>query len=119
MEQNVIQKNMWNTASKAGLVLGLISTAYMFITKWTGQAEMPTFVSMILTGLLWCVKFGGCIWVMMFFMKKFSAENPETDNKGTRKLGMAMALLSNRMLMMICGHPFPPSDPRPHPRKAP
>lgn len=102
MEQNVIQKNMWNTAGKAGLVLGLISTAYMFITKWTGQAEMSAFLVMILNGLLWCLKFGGCIWVMMFFMKKYCAENPDADNKRTRRLGSMMALLSALVYSAFC-----------------
>lgn len=102
MEQNVIQKNMWNTASKAGLVLGLISTAYMFITKWTGQAEMPTFVSMILTGLLWCAKFGGCIWVMMFFMKMFVEKNPSATNISTRRLGIITAFLSALVYAAFC-----------------
>ena len=31
---------------------------------------------------------------MMFFMKKFVAENPEARNSHTRRLGMAMAFLS-------------------------
>ncbi|MBR5274090.1 MAG: DUF4199 domain-containing protein [Bacteroidales bacterium] len=94
MEQNVIQKNMWNTAGKAGLILGGISTAYLFITQWMGQAELPAFLTIILTGVLWCAKFGGCIWFMMFFMKSFAAENPEADNNRTFKLGMAIAFLS-------------------------
>lgn len=94
MEQNVIQKNMWNSAAKAGLVLGLVSTAFMFINKWTGQAEMPAFLSMAINAVLWCAKFGGCIWLMMFFMKKFAAENPEVDNARTRRFGMITALLS-------------------------
>ena len=94
MEQNVIQKNRWNTAGKAGLILGGISTAYLFITQWMGQAELPAFLTIILTGVLWCAKFGGCIWFMMFFMKSFAAENPEADNNRTFKLGMAIAFLS-------------------------
>ena len=102
MEQNVIQKNMWNTASKAGLVLGLISTAYMFITKWTGQADIPAFVSMIITGVLWCAKFGGCIWVMMFFMKMFVAKNPTATNINTRRLGIITAFLSALVYAAFC-----------------
>ena len=94
MKQNVFQKNMWNTAGKAGLVLGLISTAYMFITKWTGQVELNAFLAMVLNGLLWILKFGGCIWIMMFFMKKFCLENPEADNISTRRLGSLTAFLS-------------------------
>ena len=85
---------MWNTAGKAGLVLGLTSAAFMFISQFLGQAEMPAFLNSIVSFVLWAVKFGGCIWLMMFFMKAFAAENPETDNSGTFKLGMAMALLS-------------------------
>ena len=66
---------MWNTAGKAGLALGGLSTAYLFLTQWIGQAEMPAFISIVLNMLLWAVKFGGCIWLMMFFMKKFVAES--------------------------------------------
>ena len=94
MEQKVIQRNMWNTAGKAGLALGFLSTAYLFITQWIGMAGMPAFPSMLINLLLWAVKFGGCIWLMLFFMKKFAADNPEADNSNTFKLGMAMALLS-------------------------
>ena len=94
MEQKVIQRNMWNTAGKAGLALGFLSTAYLFITQWIGMAGMPAFPSMLINLLLWAVKFGGCIWLMLFFMKKFAADNPEADNSDTFKLGMAMALLS-------------------------
>ena len=94
MEQNVIQKNMWNTAGKAGLVLGGLSTAYLFLTQGIGQAELPAFLTSILTIVLWVVKFGGCIWFMMYFMRKFVSENPEADNGNTFKLGIAMAFLS-------------------------
>lgn len=94
MEQNVFQKNMWNTAGKAGLALGGLSTAYLFLNQWISQAELPAFISIVINMLLWAVKFGGCIWLMLFFMKKFVADNPEADNSDTFKLGMAMALLS-------------------------
>ena len=94
MEQNVIQRNMWNTAGKAGLALGGLSTIYLFLTQWTGQAEIPAFVAVIINMLLWAVKFGGCIWLMMFFMKRFASENPDVDNSGTFRAGIAMAFLS-------------------------
>ena len=94
MEQNVTQKNMWNMAGKAGLVLGLISTAYLFITQGLGQIEIPALVNSILGFVLWAAKFIGCIWIMKFFMKKFVAENSKTSNSGTFRLGLAMAILS-------------------------
>ena len=83
---------MWNTAAKAGLVLGLVSTTYMFVTQLMAGAS--GFIMTILSFLLWAAKFGGCIWLMSYFMKKHVAAHPEADNKGTFNLGMATALLS-------------------------
>ena len=94
MEQNVIQKNMWNTAGKAGLFLGLTSTAFLFISQLLGQVEIPVFLNSILSFILWTAKFIGCIWIMKFFMKKFTAENEGTTSSNTFRLGMAMAILS-------------------------
>ena len=94
MEQNVIQKNMWNTAGKAGLFLGLASTAYLFISQVLGQAGMPALVNSIVSFVLWTAKFIGCIWLMKHFMKEFVSENEGVTNSKTFKLGMAMALLS-------------------------
>ena len=91
MEQ--IHKNLWNSAAKAGLALGLVSSAYIFINQWVSGIEVP-----LLTGLLslvfWAAKFGGCIWLMMFFMKKFVAENAESDNSTSFRFGVATAILS-------------------------
>ena len=53
---------MWNTAAKAGLALGLVSSAYMFITQL--MAEASGFLISIVSLLLWAAKFGGCIWLM-------------------------------------------------------
>ncbi|MBR2127986.1 MAG: DUF4199 family protein [Bacteroidales bacterium] len=94
MKQNSIQKNMWNTAGKAGLILGLVSAAYLFITQWIGQAELPALVTSLTGGLLWLGKFIGCIMIMIFFMKKFTSENSVKDNGLTFRMGMAASLLS-------------------------
>ena len=94
MEQNVIQKNMWNTAGKAGLFLGLASTAFLFISQSLGQIELPSFVNSILSFVLWSAKFVGCIWIMKFFMKGFVSENESASNADTFRLGMMMAILS-------------------------
>ena len=94
MEQNVIQKNMWNMAGKAGLFLGLVSTAFLFISQGINQIEIPAFLNSIIGFVLWTIKFIGCIWIMRFFMKKFASENSSVSNSDTFKLGMAMAILS-------------------------
>lgn len=83
---------MWNTAAKAGLVLGAVSAAYMYVAQL--MAGTSGFMMTLLSFLLWTVKFGGCIWLMSFFMKKHAAAHPDVDNKGTFNLGMATALLS-------------------------
>jgi len=85
---------MWNTAGKAGLILGLTSAAYLLITQWTGQAGLPALVTSLTGGILWLGKFIGCILLMRFFMKKFAAENAAADNAGTFRLGVATSLLS-------------------------
>ncbi len=94
MEQKTFKKNLWNTAGKAGLILGLVSASYLFITQSLGQAEIPALLNSLAGGLLWLGKFIGCIWLMRFFMKKFVTENAGTDNSATFRLGMAMSLLS-------------------------
>ena len=94
MEQNVIQKNMWNTAGKAGLLLGLVSTAFLFISQIVGQVGLPAFVNSIFSFVLWAAKFVGCIWIMKFFMKRFVAENDGATTSSTFRLGTTMALLS-------------------------
>lgn len=94
MEQNSLRRNLWNSAGIAGLLLGLLSSAYLFINQWSSVAEMPAFLSMLLSFILWAAKFAGCIMLMMFFMKKFAAENPEAGNSTTFRFGMAAAFLS-------------------------
>ena len=88
------QKTMWHNAGIAGLALGGVSTVYMFGTQLMTQAGMSGFLLMAFNTLLWIAKFGGCIWLMMYFMKKFAAENTEVENSDTFKFGMASALLS-------------------------
>lgn len=94
MEQNIIRKNLWTTAGQAGLAFGAISSAYLFLNQFLGTSDIPGFISSIAGTILWLAKFGGCILLMKFYMKKFAGENPETDNSHTFKLGMAIALLS-------------------------
>ncbi len=85
---------MWNMAGKAGLVLGAVSAAYLFLTQWLAAAQIPALVTTLINMLLWVLKFGGCIYLMILYLRKFSSENPETERKDVFKGGMAIALLS-------------------------
>ena len=91
------QKNiMWEHAGKAGLVLGGISILYMMLTAVTGKvAENGSTVLMgLINILLWLAKLGGCIYLMRFFMLRFSQADPEADNARVFRFGMLTALLS-------------------------
>ena len=94
MEQKALRKTLWEEAGKAGLALGAVSSAYLFLTPFLGNAEMPAFASMLITSILWAAKFGGCIWLMMYFMKRFTSQNPEIGNNTTYRFGLAVSVLS-------------------------
>lgn len=94
MEQNTLKKGIWDSAAKAGLIFGAISSAYMFATQFMASCEMSSFAQMAVTAVLWIAKFVGCIWLMMFFMKKFVAENQDAVNSDTFRFGVVTALLS-------------------------
>ena len=94
MEQNAAQRNMWNAAGKAGLILGLTSTAFMYASQLISQSELNAIISSIVNGIIWLAKFIGCIYLMRFFMKKYESLNEGTTNSETMKFGMAVSLLS-------------------------
>lgn len=92
MEQ--IHKNLWNSAAKAGLALGLVSSVYLFVNQWVTLIDAPV-ISGLLSFVLWAVKFGGCIWLMMFFMKKLVKDFPQAQNSSTFRFGCLTAVLSS------------------------
>lgn len=94
MEQNQLRKNLWNGAAKAGLALGGVSSVYLFASQFITASGMSGFLSGLFSILLWVAKFGGCIWLMKFFMKKFAAENEDVQNSMTFRFGMLSAFLS-------------------------
>lgn len=94
MVQNPLKQNLWNTAAKAGLVFGMISSAYLFLAQALGTTEMPAMLTSVISFVLWAVKFWACIYLMRTVMKKFATANPEADNSTTFRLGTATALLS-------------------------
>lgn len=88
------KKTLWNIAGKAGLILGLISTASMAIGQVMAALQVKAIATTVIGMLLWIAETGGCIYFMYFFMKQFAAICPEVDNKATFRMGMATAFLS-------------------------
>ena len=87
---------IWERAGKAGLVLGGVSTLYLLIGMLTGKwAEKgPAFLISVINALLWLAKFAACIYLMRFFMLRYSQADPEADNARVFRFGMLTALLS-------------------------
>ena len=94
MEQNAIRRQMWEDAGKAGLILGIISTAYLFLSQLLSGIQISSVLSVAISTILWAAKFGGCIWLMMYFMKRLVAKMPGADNSTSFRFGMIVSILS-------------------------
>lgn len=92
------KNSLWNSAARAGIVLGGVSILYLLLTMLTGYAGLGnkaiSLLVSVLNAILWIAKFGACIYLMRLFMLKFSDSNPDADNSRVFKFGMATALLS-------------------------
>lgn len=93
------QKNiLWESAGKAGLVLGDVSILYLLCTMLTGKVAENggaiAFVMTVVNALLWIAKFVGCIWLMRLLMQRFSQADPTADNARVFRFGTLTALLS-------------------------
>ncbi len=101
MKEKISKGVLWNEAAKTGVLLGIVPVVYMFLTQLVskvgaGHAVISAFVNFI----LWAVKFGGCIWLMMVFMKKFAADF-RADNSETFKFGCIVALCSSVIVSAV------------------
>ena len=87
---------LWESAGKAGLVLGGVSIAYMLCSMLTGKVAENgyAFLMTVVNLLLWLAKFAGCIYLMRWFMLRFSQADPEADNARVFRFGTLTALLS-------------------------
>ena len=78
------EKNtFWEGAGKAGLILGGVSIAYVAVTGLTGLLEDKvggSFLFSLFGFILWVAKFGGCIYLMRFFMRSYAFNR--TDGTG-------------------------------------
>ena len=62
MEQN----NKWSSAAMDGLYLSLVTIIYSLLVS-VMQPE-----GFLIKTLLWVVKFGGCLYLLWLFMKRWS-----------------------------------------------
>ena len=95
MEQKTLNQKTWHAAGTAGLILGVVSSAYLFSGQLiAGDLTPATVWQQVLSLVLWAIKFTLCIWIMKYSMTKFAHENRDADKKQVFKMGVAAALLS-------------------------
>lgn len=97
MAEILTGKTIWNEASKAGLALGGLSVGCALLSglmAHMGDSTMVKFFISVFGFIIWAAKFGGCIWLMAYFMKKLVADYEDVTNHDTYILGVESALLS-------------------------
>ena len=92
MKETVNGKILWNEAGKAGIVLGGVVIIYSLLVSLIGMTG--GFFGSILTFLLWVAKFGGCLYLMRFFMLRLTTRYDGVTNRSTFGYGVRIALLS-------------------------
>lgn len=92
------KKSLWDSAGKAGLVLGAVCVAYIAVTSFSAKlgsdSKIVAMLISLLNTCLWIAKFVGCIVLMKYFMKKYAASDKQMTNSDTFRFGSATALLS-------------------------
>lgn len=105
MEQNVLTRNMWNSAGTAGLALGAVSAAYLFAGQMIGgdfeAVEPATLWQQIAGTVLWGAKLISCVGLLVFYLSKFARENEDADQKTIFRMGMITAFLSAMIFSAI------------------
>lgn len=86
------KKMFWNAAGKAGLVLGAVPAIIMAFSALA--TKLPPVACAAVDGVLWLVKFIGCIMLLRFFMKRFGMEVEDAASSDVFRFGVAVALLS-------------------------
>lgn len=93
------EKNiLFNSAAKAGLVLGGVSIVSVLLPwllgKIPGESRGLLMAVSVADTLIWAAKLFLCIYLMRLFMRRFSARVPEADNSRVFRFGVLTALLS-------------------------
>lgn len=94
MKEEPSTAEIMNRAGIAGLALGAVSTAYMFIVQYLPHLiQSPVAVS-IISALLWIAKFGGCIYLMAWFMTSLARGDSGVEHRHTLRLGLWASVFS-------------------------
>ena len=93
MKETLEKNTLINLASVSGAVLGVFTIACTALGNAVAGFENPVLAS-IFNLLVWALKFGGCIYIMRWSMRKLSGSYEDVTNRKTFRLGMLSALFS-------------------------
>lgn len=94
MKEEPSNAEVLNRAGIAGLALGAVSTAYMFIIQYLPSLIESRAADSVVSAFLWIAKFVGCIFIMKRFMTGLTSSFGGTERRHTLKLGVMASLLS-------------------------
>ncbi len=83
------QENKWSSAAIDGLYLSLVTIIYSLVAS-VFQPEV-----LFIKALLWTAKFGGCLYLLWYFMKKWSRHFETISYGDSFKYGFIVCLFSS------------------------
>ena len=96
--ESISGKAIWNEATKAGLMFGLVSVAYNYISVYlgslVGSSFLLNFFASVGVWLLRVAKIVGLILLMRACMTRLTRKYSEVTNGDTFLLGAAISVLS-------------------------
>ena len=87
-------KSFINDAGVAGLILGTVTTAFLFTGMLIPKISMPAVVSRIFVLILWAVKFWFCIKLMQYFLTKAYTKYDQINKNNLLLYGTMIAFFS-------------------------
>lgn len=94
MKESISSRLIWGEASKSALAFAAVTICCGLIKRGIAAWDPGTFVTALLGAILWAGEFFGCIWLMMFFMRKLVRDFDGVMNTDTNRYGRRIALLS-------------------------
>ena len=86
---------MWNKAAGNGLLLGLFTALCRIASQVIALSGTASAGTAVLSGIIWLLQTGGCIWIMKFFMERLVRQYDGVDSRDTARYGRMLALTSS------------------------
>ena len=97
MTGEISRKTLWDSAGKGGLILGGVTVGFMalsLLVQLLPDNSVGTFLSTILSFLIWAAKLFCCVYVLFALMRKFTLDFPGADRAMVRKFGIITGFTS-------------------------